>query len=108
MVWDYVLAVAWQWQNLLGVVLLLMQLLPALIPFSDPMIKRLGSRAATGWIVLVFFVIANYTVFAQDQHDISVLKSTNGIDWSALPKSPNALRHGQIWNNGGVPVIVQD
>lgn len=29
------------------------------------------------------------------------------IDWSTLPSSPEGLRPGQLWNNGGIPAIVQ-
>lgn len=28
------------------------------------------------------------------------------IDWSALPKSSEGLRSGQLWNDGGLCVIV--
>jgi hypothetical protein len=29
------------------------------------------------------------------------------IDWSHLPRSPEALQAGQLYNNGGIPAIVQ-
>jgi hypothetical protein len=28
-------------------------------------------------------------------------------DWGALPKSPEGLRSGQLWNDGGIPAIAQ-
>ena len=29
------------------------------------------------------------------------------LDWSALPKSSEGLRSGQLWNDGGIPAIVK-
>jgi hypothetical protein len=29
------------------------------------------------------------------------------VDWAALPKSPEGLRPGQLFDNGGVPEIVK-
>ncbi len=29
------------------------------------------------------------------------------VDWAALPKSPDGLRAGQLWNDGGIPAIAQ-
>ena len=29
------------------------------------------------------------------------------VDWATLPKSPDDLQPGQLWNNGGVPGIAQ-
>ncbi len=32
---------------------------------------------------------------------------TAAVDWAALPKSPEGLRSGQLWNDGGIPAIAQ-
>lgn len=29
------------------------------------------------------------------------------VDWATLPKSPAGLSPGQLWNDGGLPAIVQ-
>jgi hypothetical protein len=29
------------------------------------------------------------------------------IDWAALPTSPDGLRPGQLWDDGGIPAIVR-
>lgn len=29
------------------------------------------------------------------------------IDWTRLPKSPDGLSHGQLWDDGGLPAIVE-
>ena len=29
------------------------------------------------------------------------------VDWAALPKSPDGLQRGQLWNNGGLPAITE-
>jgi hypothetical protein len=29
------------------------------------------------------------------------------IDWSKLPQSPNGLHPGQLWDDGGIPAIVE-
>ncbi len=28
------------------------------------------------------------------------------VDWSELPNSPEGLRSGELWNDGGIPAIV--
>jgi hypothetical protein len=106
---DYLQAVLWQWLTVILLVLGLLQLAPLLLPSSGRFVEWVQrQRRAFRALTLGVFVIANFLVFDQDQRDLRALRiSPKSIDWGALPKSLEGLRPGQLWNNRGVPSIVQ-
>jgi hypothetical protein len=105
---DYLQAVLGQWLTVILLILGLLQLAPLLFPSSSRFVEWLQRKRraflALAWAV---FAIANFMVFDQDQRDLRELRaSPKTIDWAALPKSPEGLRPGQLWNNGGVVMIL--
>ena len=63
--------------------------------FSTPCEQRTGGRKLA--LTLVVFA--------------AILSAAAGwkasIDWGALPKSPSGLQPGELWDDGGIPVIVK-
>lgn len=68
-----------------------------------------------GWrkIVLCFVIVGAAWSFMQgywNQERANRLETTLGevkraVDFSSLPKSPDDVRSGQLWNDGGIPAI---
>jgi hypothetical protein len=106
---DYLIAVASHWIAAAGILAtLLLTLAPLVSPGAARLADRIkGSRAVVLGVGLVLFVYADFSVYDEDQRAISTLKQTTMAgDLAALPKSPDGLRSGQPWNNGGVLSIV--
>lgn len=106
-IWEYLVAVIWLWQAIVGGAFFCMQLVPIMFPSSKLVVERLDGRRVFLGLAMFFFVFANFQAFDQDQRDLRALRAAPApVNWSTLPKSPAELRSGQPWNDGGVLAIV--
>ena len=100
---DYLSAVFWQWTTVAGAVFVAMEVLSRWAEHSE---DRMGTKIARSvqWLlskrvfpilIILLFAFANFQLYDQDQKRIRALNDSPR-DWSALPKSPDGLRPGQI------------
>jgi hypothetical protein len=104
---DYISAIWSQWLGAASIALLVAQLVALRFPRTKAFIDRhQGNVRALHFATLGLFLWASFSVYQQDQREILALRiNPASVDLRTLPTSPDGLRPGDLWDDGGVLIV---